>query len=72
MKLHCAILDDYQHVAMEMADWSTVKEQVDVQSFSQHFEKEEELLKAINHCEIIVIMRERTPLQHHFLKSYPS
>ncbi len=71
MKLHCAVLDDYQHVAMEMADWSTVKEQVDVQSFSQHFEKEEELLKAINHCEIIVIMRERTPFTASLFEKLP-
>lgn len=71
MKLHCAILDDYQHVAMEMADWSTVKEQVDVQSFSQRFEKEEELLKAINHCEIIVIMRERTPFTASLFEKLP-
>lgn len=71
MKLHCAILDDYQHVAMEMADWSTVKEQVDVQSFSQYFEKEEELLKAINHCEIIVIMRERTPFTASLFEKLP-
>lgn len=30
MKLKCVILDDYQGVALKMADWSVLGEQVEV------------------------------------------
>lgn len=61
MKLQCAVLDDYQSVALSMADWSSVKPQVSVTSFHQHFPDNNSLVQAVSHCDIIVIMRERTP-----------
>lgn len=61
MKLKCAILDDYQNVAMAMADWSVLKEQVDVKVFHEHFINEEEVINAIADFDIVIIMRERTP-----------
>ncbi|MDF2940664.1 MAG: 2-hydroxyacid dehydrogenase [Gammaproteobacteria bacterium] len=59
-KLRCAILDDYQQVALSMADWSSIASQVNVVSLSQHL-NEAELIQAIQNCEIVVIMRERSP-----------
>ncbi|MBP1155806.1 MULTISPECIES: D-2-hydroxyacid dehydrogenase family protein [unclassified Paenibacillus] len=61
MKLRCAILDDYQQAALTMADWSPISELVEVQSFDQHVDQEDELVKILRDYEIIVIMRERTP-----------
>lgn len=55
--LRCAVLDDYQGVALTMADWSTVR----ATSFPQHFSTEDALVEAIQDAEIVVIMRERTP-----------
>ncbi|WP_248926851.1 D-2-hydroxyacid dehydrogenase family protein [Paenibacillus hamazuiensis] len=63
MKLRCAILDDYQNVAQTAADWSPLYEQADIVSFTQHFEKEDELAEAIGSFDIVVIMRERTPFR---------
>ncbi|MEI4770137.1 D-2-hydroxyacid dehydrogenase family protein [Psychrobacillus sp. FJAT-51614] len=60
MKIRCAILDDYQHVALNMADWSSILDRVEVKSFPNHIESEEELVHAIRDFEIVVIMRERT------------
>ncbi|MFS0776876.1 D-2-hydroxyacid dehydrogenase family protein [Neobacillus sp. 3P2-tot-E-2] len=60
MKLKCAILDDYQNVALQMANWSAIKEQVDIKVFREHFENEADLVYALSECDIIVIMRERT------------
>mgnify|MGYP006393260761 CR=1 FL=1 len=71
MKLQCAILDDYQQVALKMADWTSIEEQVAVHSFSKHFDKEEELIGAIQDCEIIVIMRERTPFTASLFEKLP-
>ncbi|MFI6596124.1 D-2-hydroxyacid dehydrogenase family protein [Nonomuraea sp. NPDC050536] len=53
----CAILDDYQGVALGLADWSAV----DARSIREHITDQDELVAAIDDCEIVVIMRERTP-----------
>ncbi|TNJ68309.1 D-2-hydroxyacid dehydrogenase family protein [Paenibacillus hemerocallicola] len=71
MKLRCAILDDYQHVSLSMADWSTVSDSLDIQVFHRHFELEDELAAAIVHCEIVVIMRERTPFRESLFRRLP-
>lgn len=71
MKLQCAILDDYQQVALQMADWTSIEEQVVVHSFSKHFEKEEDLIEEIKDYEIIVIMRERTPFSASLFEKLP-
>ncbi len=72
MKLSCAILDDYQNAALSMADWSSLFNQVEVRSFQQHFDEEDELVKAISHCHILVIMRERTPIRASLLARLPN
>jgi phosphoglycerate dehydrogenase-like enzyme len=59
-KLHCAILDDYQQIALKMADWSVLSDQVEVMSLSQHFAQQDELVNAIKDCHIVITMRERT------------
>lgn len=61
MKLRCAVLDDYQDVALSSADWSVVRDAVDVVSHRRCFTDRDELVEAIGDCEIVVIMRERTP-----------
>ncbi|SDN80147.1 D-3-phosphoglycerate dehydrogenase [Psychrobacillus sp. OK028] len=61
MRIRCAILDDYQQVALKMADWSAITEKVEVVSFSQHFNDENELVESIRDAEIVIVMRERTP-----------
>lgn len=71
MILKCAILDDYQNVALEMADWSIISEQVEVRVFHENFKKEEELIGAIADFDIVVIMRERTPFGASVLSRLP-
>lgn len=61
MKLRCAILDDYQNVALTMADWSRVEDRVEPVVFRQHFESEQELAERLRDFPIVMIMRERTP-----------
>ncbi|WP_110514345.1 D-2-hydroxyacid dehydrogenase family protein [Herpetosiphon llansteffanensis] len=71
MKLQCAILDDYQQVALTMADWSGIADQVDVRVFSEHFSDQAALVQAIGDCEIVVMMRERTPFKADLLAQLP-
>jgi phosphoglycerate dehydrogenase-like enzyme len=60
-KLRCAILDDYQQIALSSADWSMIADNVNVQAFQQHFVNEDDVVNAIKDYEIVIIMRERTP-----------
>ncbi|MBW7460391.1 D-2-hydroxyacid dehydrogenase family protein, partial [Paenibacillus sepulcri] len=66
--MKCAVLDDYQQVAMSMTDWTGLADRVDVKVFHTHFENEDELAAAIEDCEIVVIMRERTPFRSGLFK----
>jgi phosphoglycerate dehydrogenase-like enzyme len=60
-RLGCAVLDDYQGVALAMADWAALASRVDVRVHKDRFESADALVAAIEDCEIVVIMRERTP-----------
>ena len=57
----CAILDDYQNVALSVADWGPLGGQVSTRAFNEHIEDREALAKVLAEFDIIVAMRERTP-----------
>jgi len=58
-----AILDDYQDVALEYADWSAIAQKADITVFSEPIKDEQLLLP----FEILCIMRERMPLNRETL-----
>src|SRR5687768_3323657 len=60
-KLRCAVLDDYQHAALTSADWTPVMREVEIRAIHHHFGDEDQLAGAIGDCQIVVLMRERTP-----------
>ncbi|HYU85074.1 MAG TPA: D-2-hydroxyacid dehydrogenase family protein [Kribbellaceae bacterium] len=61
MTVRCAVLDDYQGAAAQLADWSAAG--VELVVLREHLDTEDELVAAIGDCEIVVIMRERTPFR---------
>lgn len=69
--IKCAILDDYQNVALKMADWSPLSDRIHVSSHQQYFKTEDELIQAVKENEIIVMMRERTPFNASVFKRLP-
>ena len=71
MTPRCAVLDDYQDVALSMADWSPLAGVVDVRTLRQPFCSEDEVVDAIGDCEIVVAMRERTPFPATLLDRLP-
>lgn len=71
MKLRCAILDDYQQVALSATDWSRILDKVEVKSIDRHIDQPDELVEQIADCEIVVIMRERTPFRASLLAKLP-
>ncbi|MEU9486441.1 D-2-hydroxyacid dehydrogenase family protein [Streptomyces decoyicus] len=71
MTPRCAVLDDYQDVALSLADWSALAGAVDVRTLRQPFRSEDEVVAAIGDCEIVVAMRERTPFPASLLARLP-
>ncbi|HEY8526576.1 MAG TPA: D-2-hydroxyacid dehydrogenase family protein [Acidimicrobiales bacterium] len=59
--LRIAVLDDYQGVAAGV-DWSAVPAPVDVHAFRHHIDDPDELAAALRPFDVVVAMRERTPL----------
>ena len=66
-----AILDDYQGVALGMADWASLGEGVRVQAFRDHLTRERALIDRLEPFEVIVAMRERTPFPKSLLDRLP-
>jgi len=58
---HVAILDDYQNVALKLADWAPLAGRVEPVSFTRPFESPEAAVEALDGYPVIVAMRERTP-----------
>jgi phosphoglycerate dehydrogenase-like enzyme len=56
----CAILDDYQHVALTSTDWSPLAGRVELDRFDRPLAPDE-LVDALRGHQIVVAMRERTP-----------
>ena len=69
--MRCAILDDYQGVALGLADWSTVATDVEIQVFHDHLGEEAAVATALADFEVVVIMRERTPFPRSLFEKLP-
>jgi phosphoglycerate dehydrogenase-like enzyme len=63
-----AILDDYQNVALQMADWKSLGSAVAVEVFHDTLSDQDALAKRLDDFEIIVAMRERTPFRSPLLE----
>src|ERR1700716_3854613 len=70
-KHRCAILDDYQSVALKMADWSKVAGDLDIKVFSEPMSGPEEVARALAGFAIICAMRERTPFPRELIEALP-
>ncbi len=70
--MRVAILDDYQNVALKMADWSPIAARAEITAFSDHVGDMESLVACLENFEIIVIMRGRTPFPRPLLERLPA
>lgn len=71
-KARVAILDDYQDVALDCADWRTVSQEVEIEVFHDHLTEEDALAERLHAFEIICAMRERTPFPRSLLTRLPN
>jgi phosphoglycerate dehydrogenase-like enzyme len=67
-----AVLDDYQNVALEMADWTVLSPDIEVVVFDEHYSGTEFLSEMLKDFGIIVAMRERTPFDRELLEKLPN
>jgi phosphoglycerate dehydrogenase-like enzyme len=70
-KHRCAILDDYQSVALKMADWSKVAGDLDIKVFGAPLGGPDEVARALEGFAIICAMRERTPFPRQLIEALP-
>jgi phosphoglycerate dehydrogenase-like enzyme len=71
MTLRCAILDDYQNVALAMADWSKVTGDIDIEVFSHHLGTADNVVSTLQGFAIVCAMRERTPFPRAVIERLP-
>jgi phosphoglycerate dehydrogenase-like enzyme len=71
MTLRCAILDDYQNVALKMADWSALKGKAEITVFNEHLGEAANVIKALKDFDIVCAMRERTPFRRETVEALP-
>lgn len=58
--MRIVVLDDYQGVAFEHADWSRLPDDCEVRTLREHLAGDDELVAELPGAEVVVAMRERT------------
>src|ERR1700741_3229684 len=67
-----AILDDYQHAALRLADWSRVRHQAEITVFNDHIADLSAVVERLRPFDVVCVMRERTPLPREILQQLPN
>jgi phosphoglycerate dehydrogenase-like enzyme len=70
--LRCAVLDDYQNVALSHGNWDTIASDVAVTVFNDHIDDRDELVARLRDFEIIAAMRERTSFDAETIAALPN
>jgi len=68
----CAILDDYQNVVLQSADWSACSPAVTFTVFKRLLGNSDDVVKALTPFQIVCMMRERTPFPRDVIKRLPN
>ena len=66
------VLDDYQAVALASADWSEVQALHTLEVITDHIADRTSLVRRLEHSEVVVAMRERTPFPADVLVELPA
>ncbi len=70
--LTVAVLDDYQGVAADLADWDSLGSDVVTVFFADHVADPDALVQRLRPFEVICVMRERTRLPRNVLERLPN
>ncbi|MGO4171880.1 D-2-hydroxyacid dehydrogenase family protein [Bosea sp. TAF32] len=69
--VNIAVLDDYQNVALSMADWSALGGRARVTVFNDHLADPDAVIDRLQPFEIVCVMRERTPMTRAIIEGLP-
>jgi phosphoglycerate dehydrogenase-like enzyme len=67
-----AILDDYQGVALHLADWSGVSKRARIDVFTDHVADPDGVVARLLPYDVLAVMRERTPLRRDIIERLPN
>jgi phosphoglycerate dehydrogenase-like enzyme len=72
MAYRCAIIDDYQNVALKLADWSKVTKDVEIKVFTEAVRRSDaDTVSDLKDFDIVVMMRERTRFPRAVINGLP-
>jgi phosphoglycerate dehydrogenase-like enzyme len=71
MAYRCAVLDDYQSIALKVADWTQLGSAVEVTAFPAPLGDTAEVIRALQGFAIVCLMRERTPFPREVIDALP-
>src|SRR5271163_539406 len=66
-----AVLDDYQNVALKVADWSSLSGRAEVTVFNDHIADPNVVVERLLPFDVVCVMRERTPLPREVIERLP-
>jgi len=69
--VNVAVLDDYQNVALSMADWSMLDGRARVTVFNDHLADPDAVVDRLQPFDIVCVMRERTPMTRAIIERLP-
>ena len=67
-----AILDDYQQIATQSADWKSIPDVSELRSFPQNIADREELVRELQPYDVVIAMRERTRFPAEVIDALPN
>lgn len=70
--MQIAILDDYQNVVLQLADWSSVRRYAEITVFNDHVADSSDVVERLRPFDVVCVMRERTPLTREILQQLPA
>src|SRR5207245_10258448 len=59
--IRIAILDDYQNVSLEMADWSPLAGRAEITVFNDHLSNFDDIVGRLLPFDVVVVMSDGTP-----------
>src|ERR1700694_3559917 len=71
-KYTIAVLDDYQNVALESADWSVLRDRADIAVFQNQLADPDAVTERLLPFDVVCAIRERTPLPRSVIERLPN